>query len=61
MPYPADHAAAPLEAGMVLSIETWVENAEVGFVKLEDTLIVTDDGWEAPGDTGRGWNRAGRT
>jgi Xaa-Pro aminopeptidase len=61
VPYPADHAAAPLEAGMVLSIETWVENAEVGFVKLEDTLIVTDDGWEAPGDTGRGWNRAGRT
>ena len=59
VPYPADHAAAPLEAGMVLSIETWVENREVGFVKLEDTLIVTDDGWEAPGDTGRGWNRAG--
>jgi hypothetical protein len=44
---------------MVLSIETWVENREVGFVKLEDTLIVTDDGWEAPGDTGRGWNRGG--
>ena len=60
VPYPADHAAAPLEAGMVLSIETWVENREVGFVKLEDTLIVTDDGWEAPGDTGRGWNRVGR-
>jgi Xaa-Pro aminopeptidase len=59
VPYPADHANAPLEAGMVLSIETWVENREVGFVKLEDTLIVTDDGWEAPGDTGRGWNRAG--
>ncbi len=59
VPYPADHAAAPLDAGMVLSIETWVENREVGFIKLEDTLIVTDGGWEAPGDTGRGWNRAG--
>lgn len=40
---------------MVLSIETWVENGEVGFVKLEDTLIVTADGWEAPGDVGRGY------
>jgi Xaa-Pro aminopeptidase len=59
VPYPADHAGAPLETGMVLSIETWVEDGAVGFVKLEDTLIVTDDGWEAPGDTGRGWNRAG--
>lgn len=61
VPYPADHADAPLEPGMVLSIETWAESPQVGFVKLEDTLIVTEDGWEAPGDTGRGWNRAGTT
>ncbi|WP_205718643.1 Xaa-Pro peptidase family protein [Actinomadura sp. WMMA1423] len=60
VPYPADHAEAPLEPGLVLSIETWVENQEAGFVKLEDTLIVTPDGWEAPGDTGRGWNRPGK-
>jgi Xaa-Pro aminopeptidase len=60
VPYPGDHADTPLEAGMVLSIETWVENHDVGFVKLEDTLIVTGDGWDAPGDTGRGWNRPGR-
>jgi Xaa-Pro aminopeptidase len=57
VPYPGDHADASLEPGMVLSIETWAESDEIGFVKLEDTLIVTDDGWEAPGDTGRGWNR----
>lgn len=56
VPYPADHAENPLRPGQVLSIETWAENPEVGFVKLEDTLIVTDDGWEAPGDTGRGYN-----
>lgn len=55
VPYPADHAESPLRPGMVLSIETWVENGEVGFVKLEDTLIVTADGWEAPGDVGRGY------
>ena len=57
VPYPGDHADLPLEAGMVLSIESWIENAEAGFIKLEDTLIVTNEGWEAPGDTGRGWNR----
>jgi Xaa-Pro aminopeptidase len=55
VPYPADHAEAPLEAGNVLSIETWAENPEVGFVKLEDTLIVSPTGWEAPGDEGRGY------
>lgn len=59
VPYPGDHAEKPLVPGLILSIETWVENAEAGFVKLEDTLIVTEDGWEAPGDQGRGWNVVG--
>jgi hypothetical protein len=44
---------------MVLSIESWFEDHDSGFIKLEDTLIVTDDGWEAPGDSARGWNRTG--
>ncbi|MFJ8916080.1 M24 family metallopeptidase [Amycolatopsis sp. NPDC102389] len=57
VPYPADHEEAPLEVGMVLSLETTLSNPEVGIVKLEDTLIVTDDGWEAPGDDARGWNQ----
>ena len=56
IPYPADHAKIPLETGMVLSIESWTEHHEAGFIKLEDTLIVTDNGWYAPGDTARGWN-----
>jgi len=30
-----------------------------GFVKLEDTGVVTADGWEAFGDGARGWNKAG--
>lgn len=46
MPYPADHAHGPLAAGNILSIETWIE----------DTLIVTDQGYEAPGDFSRGYN-----
>lgn len=58
-PYPADHRERPLEAGMVVSVETHVVDAESGFVKLEDTVFVTADGWEAPADFGRGWNVAG--
>lgn len=56
VPYPAAHAQHPFEAGNVLSVETWIEDPEIGFVKLEDTLIVTEDGYDAPGDTGRGYN-----
>lgn len=56
VPYPDDHAELPLETGMVLSIETWAEHPQVGFVKLEDTLIVTETSWEAPGDVGRDYN-----
>lgn len=56
VPYPAYHADRPLEAGMVLSIETTLHHPTRGFIKLEDTLAVTADGWEAFGDAGRGWN-----
>jgi Xaa-Pro aminopeptidase len=56
IPYSDKHAKRPLETGMVLSIETHVKHPEVGFVKLEDTVAVTDSGWEAFGDWGRGWN-----
>lgn len=57
VPYPAYHADRPLEAGMVISIETTLLHPLRGFIKLEDTLAVTADGWEAFGDHGRGWNR----
>lgn len=57
--YPADHAELPLLPGMVISIETTLPHPKRGFVKLEDTVAVTADGWEAFGDGGRGWNRGG--
>ena len=41
---------------MVVSIETAMLHASRGYIKLEDTLIVTEAGWEAPGDGARGWN-----
>lgn len=58
-PYPADHRYRALEAGMVVSVETHVLDSDVGFVKLEDTIFVTSEGWEAPADTVRTWNVAG--
>ena len=36
-------AAQPLEAGMVLSIETTMLHPRRGFIKLEDTVAVTED------------------
>jgi Xaa-Pro aminopeptidase len=59
VPYPAYDADRPLESGMVISIETTIAHPRRGFIKLEDTVAVTDAGWEAFGDRGRGWNRAG--
>ena len=59
VPYPAYDSDRPLESGMVISIETTIAHPRRGFIKLEDTVAVTDIGWEAFGDRGRGWNRAG--
>ena len=44
---------------MVLSIETTLLHPKRGFIKLEDTVAVMDDGFEAFGDQGRGWNVVG--
>ncbi len=57
--YTGDDGVKPLEAGMCLSIETTMRHPRRGFIKLEDTVLVTDDGWEGLGDRARGWNRAG--
>ena len=57
--YTAYDADRQLESGMVISIETTMGHPKRGFVKLEDTVVVTDDGWEAFGDGARGWNKAG--
>ncbi len=53
--YPSTHRDRPLEPGMVLSIETDMKIDGVGFVKLEDTVVVTATGHEAYGDDGRDW------
>jgi Xaa-Pro aminopeptidase len=43
----------PLESGMVLSVETDILYPGVGHVKIEDSIAITPDGYEALGDTGR--------
>ena len=59
VPYPAYDAELPLQEGMVLSIETTILHPRRGFIKLEDTVVVTRDGCDGFGDRGRGWNRSG--
>jgi Xaa-Pro aminopeptidase len=49
----------PLKAGMVLSIETDFVHPEVGHVKIEDAVAVTDTGCEGLGDLGREWHVVG--
>jgi Xaa-Pro dipeptidase len=44
-----------LEAGMVLSVETDFLHPDVGHVKIEDAVAVTDTSCEGLGDLGREW------
>jgi Xaa-Pro aminopeptidase len=59
VPYDAYDAGRPLEAGMVISVETTLQHPHRGFIKLEDTVVVTDTGFDIYGEGGRGWNRGG--
>lgn len=56
VPYPGYDVDRALESGMVISIETTMHHPKRGFIKLEDTVAVTDSGWEGFGDAGRAWN-----
>jgi Xaa-Pro aminopeptidase len=57
--YPPIDADRPLQSGMVLSVETFLTDSSRGVVGLEDTLVVTNDGYEALGDKHRNWNPMG--
>jgi Xaa-Pro aminopeptidase len=59
VPYTDEDAHRPLEAGSVISVETTLKHPTRGFIKLEDTIAVTDSGFEIFGEGGRGWNRGG--
>jgi Xaa-Pro aminopeptidase len=57
--YDGYDAERPLEAGMVVSVETTLLHPRRGFIKLEDTVAVTTRGYEMYGEAGRGWNGGG--
>lgn len=59
--YAAEDAGRPLDASMVLSLETTLKHQRRGFIKLEDTVLVRPDGFEILGAAGRGWNRGAST
>ena len=59
VPYDAYDASRPLEAGMVVSVETTLAHPQRGFIKLEDTVVVNDKGFDIYGEAGWGWNRGG--
>ena len=59
VPYTDEDAHRPLESGTVISVETTLKHPARGFIKLEDTVVVTDTGFEIFGEGGRGWNRGG--
>jgi Xaa-Pro aminopeptidase len=59
VPYTDEDAYRPLESGSVISVETTLKHPARGFIKLEDTVVVTDTGFEIFGEGGRGWNRGG--
>jgi Xaa-Pro aminopeptidase len=59
VPYDAYDAVRPLESGMVVSVETTLQHPQRGFIKLEDTVVVTEAGFDIYGEDGRGWNRGG--
>jgi Xaa-Pro aminopeptidase len=59
VPYDAYDATRALETGMVVSVETTLAHPRRGFIKLEDTVVVTPSGFDIYGEGGRGWNRGG--
>jgi Xaa-Pro aminopeptidase len=59
VPYDDDDARRPLEAGMVISVETTLLHPRRGFIKLEDTVAVAEGGFDVYGDRARGWLRGG--
>ena len=59
VPYDDFDAKRPLEMGMVISVETTLAHPQRGFIKLEDTAVVTATGCDIYGEGARGWNRGG--
>ncbi len=57
VPYAGYDAGRPLETGMVVSVETTMKHPRRGYIKLEDSALVREDGREVFAERGLGWNR----
>ena len=57
--YEGSDANTPFAPGMVLSVETTMQHPTRGYIKLEDTVILTEDGHELFGSENRGWTVSG--
>ena len=57
VPYPGYDIERPLEAGMVLSIETTMDHPKRGLMKIEDTVARHRRRLEGPRRRRRGWQR----
>jgi Xaa-Pro dipeptidase len=55
--YEGIDADEPFQEGMVISVETTMLHPTRGFIKIEDTLAITSDGYEMFGTKGRGWTQ----
>lgn len=53
--YEGSDADMLFQPGLVLSVETTMHHPNRGFIKLEDTVIVTEDGYELFGADNRDW------
>src|SRR5689334_9291669 len=59
VPYTDEDAHRPLEAGRAIAAEAPPTQPTRGFMQREDTIAVTESGFEIFGEGGRGWNRGG--
>jgi Xaa-Pro aminopeptidase len=59
VPYSGYDGDRPLEAGMIVSVETTMKHPRRGYIKLEDSALVREGGCEVFADRARGWNRGG--
>lgn len=53
--YQGSDADTAFEPGMVLSVETTMAHPRRGYIKIEDTVILTETGYELFGSDNRGW------
>ena len=55
-PFLVEGSDRPLEPGMIVVVEPTMRLAGIGSINIEDTTVVTEDGWEVLTSTPREWD-----